>query len=375
MKVSHVKIFIFAGILLILYSCKYNKKEEVKEEATSVIDVSLQDRQENIKMSTFIDSVQILSLNLPSNVVIGRATRVFFYNSHIFILDRLQQKIFHFNMDGTFLGELYRRGNGQGEYHGIHSCMVKDDILYVFDKMGQNILLYDLSFDFIQSIHCKQWVENLTILADGSFLCFTPNFIYNAPNGIWQMDRDGKVMKIWHKYNEKFPYVSSEWNPFYVSSSNEIGIRCPIRNTFYRFNDTNINSVMKWNVKEKTTLDFLGIESCLSVKEEFWICPIFIDADEWVFGIWGEYNGNTSELFSLYSKRENKMFVSSSLKVDVGCLSYMGNPVSSNIPNAMVAIVDEEVIMNSRSFKLGQTKILPENKILLLIYHFLSSRR
>lgn len=375
MKVSHIKIFIFAGILLILYSCKYNKKEEVKEGATCVLDVSLQDRQENIKMSTFIDSVQILSLNLPSNVVIGRATRVFFYNSHIFVLDRLQQKIFHFNMDGKLLGELYRRGNGQGEYHGIHSCMVKDDILYVFDKMGQNILLYDLSFNFIQSIHCKQWVENLTILADGSFLCFTPNFVYNAPNGIWQMDRDGKVMKIWHKYNEKFPYVSSEWNPFYVSSSKEIGIRCPIRNTFYRFNATNIDSVMKWNVKEKTTLDFLGIESCLSVKEEFWICPIFIDADEWVFGIWGEYNGKTSELFSLYSKRENKMFVSSSLKVDVGCISFMGNPVSSNIPNAIVAIVDEEVVVNSKSFTLGQTKILPENKILLLIYHFLSSRR
>lgn len=99
MKILCIINIVFVGITLLLCSCKYNKEVELEEEATSVIDVSLQDRQENIKMSTFIDSVQILSLNLPSNVVIGRATRVFFYNSHIFILDRLQQKIFHFNMD------------------------------------------------------------------------------------------------------------------------------------------------------------------------------------------------------------------------------------------------------------------------------------
>lgn len=365
-------IIIFVGILAVLCSCKYNKKnEEGKLMTTCEVNISLQNKQGSIMMSNFVDSVQTLCLELPSDVVIGRATRIFFYDSHIFILDRMQQKIFHFDINGTFLGELNRRGNGLGEYYGLHSCMVKDNLLYVFDKVGQNILLYDFSFKFIRMIHCEKWVENLFLLSDGSFLCFTPFFVYNAPNGIWQMSCDGKMMKQWYIYDDKYPYVGSEWDPFYITSSDGIGIRCPIRNEFYRYKDNNISCTMKWNIKERTTLDFPDIESCTSIKESFWTCPIFIDADEWVFGIWGEYNGAPSELFTLYSKKDNKVLVSSSLIVDVGDLSYIGNPVSSNLPNAMVAIIDGDLIMGSDSFKLDQVKSLPDNQVFLLIYYFL----
>lgn len=369
-KIFTVGNIIFAGILILLYSCKYAKDGEEKPSAMYELDVDLQKRQGNIKMSDFVDSVQTLCLKLPSDVVIGRATRVFFYDSHVFVLDRMQQKIFHFDINGTFLGELNRCGNGAGEYYGLHSCMVKDNILYVFDKMGQNILLYDFSFKFIRSIHCENRVEYLYLLPDGSFLCFTPLFVYNSPNGIWQMSNEGKMMKQWCKYEGKYPYVGSEWDPFYVTSSEGIGIRCPIRHAFYRFKDADVSCVMKWNVQSKNVLDFPGIESCTSIKESFWTCPIFVDADEWTFGIWGEYNGEPSEVFSLYSKRENKTFVSSSLIVDVGNLSFIGSPVSSNLSNAMVAMADADLIMSSEVFRADQNKIFPDNQVFLLIYYF-----
>lgn len=94
-----------------------------------------------------------------------------------------------------------------------------------------------------------------------------------------------------------------------------------------------------------------------------------------MFGIWGEYNGGPSEIFSLYSKQQGKMYISSSLTVDVGELSLMGNPVSANLSNGMVAIVNEEFLLNM-SYKpslVNYEEKLTSGQNLLLIYHFIEN--
>lgn len=280
----------------------------------------------------------------------------------------MQQKIFHFDVTGKFLNELTKQGNGPGEYLGIYSCIVQDGILYAFDKMKQDILLYDYSFNFIRTIHCEVWAENIFLLPDGSFLCFTPQYLYNAPNGIWKMSDTGKYIRQLHSNDEKYPLVSSEWDPFYLTSSGNVGLKTPVTNEFYRYQDDSLSCVMKWHVQSKTALDFPGMENCLSVDESFWTCPIFWDTDRWLLGIWGEYNGVSPEKFSLYSKQQDKMYISSSLTVDVGDLLLMGNPVSANIPNAMVAIVDEAGLSKMNHKK--HNGFLLDNQNLLLIFHF-----
>lgn len=365
MKLLLTKLLITIGILLFMYSCSLSVKKENKTflpEKNVMFD--LQNKEETILMSDFVDSVEIIWLKLPDDETIGRATRVCFDDSNIFILDRQQQKVFHFDATGALLNELNKRGNGPGEYQSVYSCIAEEGIFYVFDKIGQNILLYDYSFKFIRSFHSEIWAENICLLPDGTFLCFTPQYIYNSPNGIWRMSDKGKYIQQLYSNNEKYPLVSNEWDPFYVTSLEGIGVRCPMKNEFYRYQDGKLSCVMKWSVQGKTTLDFPGVENCISVDEPFWVCPIFIDADQWIFGIWGEYNGGPSETFSLYSKQREEMHISSSLTADVGELHLMGTPVSANISNAMVAIVYDEPIS-------GVThEISLKSRNVLLIYHF-----
>lgn len=276
-------------------------------------------------------------------------------------------------MSGRLLNELDRRGNGPGEYQSLYSCIARNGIFYVFDKVRQNILLYDYSFNFIRAIHSEMWTENVFLLSDGTFLCFTPQHIYNAPNGIWRMSDEGEYMQQLYRNDEKYPLVSNEWDPFYVTSSEGVGIKCPISNEFYRYQDDGLVCVMKWQVQSKTALDFPGVENCISINEPFWNCPIFIDADQWVFGIWGEYNGSPSETFSLYSKKKDRMHISSSLTVDVGEPPLMGTPVSANISNAMVAIINGESlskISHEAFLEKHRETCNVNNPDLLLIYHF-----
>ncbi|WP_303207092.1 6-bladed beta-propeller [Bacteroides oleiciplenus] len=371
---KNIEYLVITGILLLVYSCNFSKTKDNKVIfSSSIVDFDLRNNEETILMSDFIDSVKMIWLKLPNDETIGRATRVCFDSSHIFILDRLQQKVFHFDINGTLLDELDKRGNGPGEYQSVYSCIARDNILYVFDKMDQKILLYDYSFKFIRAIHCEIWVENLFLLPDGSFLCFTPQYIYNAPNGLWKMSGEGKYMQQLYRDSEKYPLVSSEWDPFYITSLGGVGLKCPVKNEFYRYQDEKLTSVMKWIPHSKTALDFPGIENCVSVKEPFWNCPIFVDTDQWILGIWGEYNGGPSEIFSLYSKRQGKMHISSSLTVDVGDVLLMGNPISANLPNTMVTIVNDELFSNisGDSSLIKYKERLSDNQNLLLIYHFI----
>lgn len=368
------KLLTGIGILLLVYSCSMSKEKENKTFLQGgLVEFDLEDKEKTILMSDFIDSVEMIWLKLPDDKIIGRATRVCFDGSNVFILDKLQQKVFHFDMSGRLLNELDRRGNGPGEYQSLYSCIARNGIFYVFDKVRQNILLYDYSFNFIRAIHSEMWTENVFLLSDGTFLCFTPQHIYNAPNGIWRMSDEGEYMQQLYRNNEKYPLVSNEWDPFYVTSSEGVGIKCPISNEFYRYQDDGLVCVMKWQVQSKTALDFPGVENCISINEPFWNCPIFIDADQWVFGIWGEYNGSPSETFSLYSKKKDRMHISSSLTVDVGEPPLMGTPVSANISNAMVAILNGESlskISHEAFLEKHRETCNVNNPELLLIYHF-----
>ena len=138
------KLLTGIGILLLVYSCSMSKEKENKSFLQgSLVEFDLEDKEKTISMSDFIDSVKMIWLKLPDDKIIGRATRVYFDGSNVFILDKLQQKVLHFDMSGRLLNELDRRGNGPGEYQSLYSCIARNGIFYVFDKVRQNILLYD----------------------------------------------------------------------------------------------------------------------------------------------------------------------------------------------------------------------------------------
>lgn len=338
------KNFIIAlAYILFLSGCgKSSHKERMS--TTNSIDVDFSKIENELSISEFVKSTNLLTLKLPHNEVLGRSTQACFYENGMFILDRLQKRIYHFDLEGTFINEINKVGQGPGEYASLSSIMIKEKVLYVYDKVSGKINLYSFDGNFINSIELKEGLGAITILPDGTFICFTPDFIYNAPSGLWKMTATGEFDKSIIEYTEKYPIVYSNWSYFYPVSSKEIGVACPATNRYWRYDCERDHLIidLEMNVKQKTASSFPGIDNNILVKEPYWACLIFACSDNYIFGIWSEHGGRSQAIYSLYNKKTKEMKCYGKLATRAMNLPYLGEPVVSNLPNRMVTCFSEE---------------------------------
>ncbi len=348
------------GVAFLCYSCN-NKKSEKDFIANHEID--LLDQTLEINLSQFIDSAMTITLKFPEEEFIGRATQIHFTQEYIFILDKMQRAIYRFENNGKYSGKLCKVGNGNGEYLGISSFFIKGDKICLFDKLSQNLMFYDFSFKFVQKIKCQQWVDNIYPLEKG-FLCFTPHYVYNAPNGIWLMNEEGNLDKKLYDHGQKYPVSSIEWSPFYIAKEG-IGIHDIATNSFYTFNkEEELEFTMKWDIEQMTISDYEGIESGAKVKGSCWFTIAFVDTPLWTWCIWFNYDMSHSGLYAVYSKEEERSYISSNLKIDLGNIRMLGSPIMTNLPNSLVTINTDENLPDDLK------NTLQKNVSVISIYQF-----
>lgn len=345
-------IYILTGLLL-LASCINKQPSKDTIETQSSISLDFSQQEEVLPVSKFVDSIQTIPLYLPDNEAIGRPSQICFSRDFFFIKDGQQQTIFCFKKDGTFYHKIDKIGQGPQDYARISRIMTDDNaqILYVYDNISSKINAYTFDGTFIQSISVQENMSNIELLPDHSFLCFTPDFLYNGPLGLWKMTKDGKREKIILEYTEKYPILMANWNAFYPISSKEVGIACPATNRFliYDIEKGNVKTELSYDIKQNSIRSFPGIDNPIHVKGSFWACPIFACSTNYIFGIWTEYNGQPEGVYSLCDKKEKKINCYKIIKDDMQNNPYIGELMPANIPNAFVSFYPEEDETNTLS--------------------------
>jgi hypothetical protein len=119
--------------------------------------------KDNIFISDYFSSVDIIELESNETSFIGKINKLVNYKDMLFILDRTHSKgIYIFNSEGHFLRKIGRRGDGPGEYINISDFTIDRirNIIYILDNQKQQINWYDIdSGEFINSIRIQ---DNLT---------------------------------------------------------------------------------------------------------------------------------------------------------------------------------------------------------------------
>ena len=337
--------YIYVIFLFLLCACsRSSRMEDGLCKASVEVDFSAE--EDCLPLSAFVSSKRIIHLDLPEGEVIGRSVQVCTTDSCLFVYDQLQISIYRFTKSGAFLNKIYRRGQGPGEYSTVTRLMVdgRSESLYVYDKIKGVIHVYTFSGDFLRTIQTEYMANNIALLPDGGFLCFTPDFIYNGPCGLWRMSADGKWCKVLLEYKEKYPVVSAYWDRLYPVSSQVIGISCPATDRYLHY-DCRADSVsmeLQVNPLQKSTRSFAGVENSMDVSSPYWACLIYACSSRFIFGIWTEQQGDPRAVYSLYDKRTGMMTCYKKLDTSSVGMDNLGHPVSADILGCLVTYsVDE----------------------------------
>ena len=149
------------------YGCvqKSDKKELIAIEATQEIDVDL---------SEIIDSVSFYPLETDVKCLIGPFHSAALKDDHIFVQDN--KRLYLFDLNGNFVSNIGRIGNGPGEYLHFDTFYVDEDtdVVGVVCGYKKSIMCYDYNGNYLYSIKLDkadaEVINKIILLPDGRML-------------------------------------------------------------------------------------------------------------------------------------------------------------------------------------------------------------
>lgn len=293
---------------------------------------------DSLFLSEFVSEAGQIPLKIPEGEVIGEVGQVFFTSSEMFVVDRRLNMIFRFDKAGNWLSSLNKLGEGPDEYLVITNFWVADSTMYIYDKRMQKINMYTCDGKYIRNVKCPYRCSDIAMVNDGSFICFTPDYISRNPMGIWMMDADGNYQKTLLGYEEKYPVVFTYWKYIYKNSKDELSVYSPISNTSYMYAHDSLAVNWHINLKQATLQTYRGVSSSMDIKGDCFTPVCWLDATHYLFLIWGNIRGN-EPVYTLYNKKERQTKICKELSVDVQGVTELGFPVVTNLSDCFITSI------------------------------------
>lgn len=128
MKAYNVLFLIIFLILCI--SC-----ESQNEELPDIEKLGFHEGSKSVDFSKLSDNLEIIPLNIPDTVALGRIHSIRYYGDYLLLHDKdYAQALYIFNKDGDYINRLRRIGSGPGEYATFESYIINEDILTIYDR-------------------------------------------------------------------------------------------------------------------------------------------------------------------------------------------------------------------------------------------------
>lgn len=113
-----MKSLILPLLLLMLSSCTLNK---IDSGLCTRIDL---DKDDDISVFDLFSEVEIIPLETNDSSILADVSRYEIWDDTLYILDKQQDDVFMFKMDGEFIRRLGHKGNGPNEYVGIEDMNI-----------------------------------------------------------------------------------------------------------------------------------------------------------------------------------------------------------------------------------------------------------
>lgn len=238
-------------VCCIFFSC--GKDEE--EIRCRKIDLTPSKAQNELQLSTIVDSVMLIPLETNSESIMGRIYSIIIKDQFIYACDISQDIVFVFSKSGKFLSKLDRKGSGSQEYSDIGGFFVSDDEKYISvidrNRNSRLVTYSNIPFEFISDKKTPKWSFNSGRFKNGAFY-FAGNQLSNTIN---RKHTNAEIAKVKNGKVEKLFFdkeiVTGGYNfaafteSFTINDKNELYASVIFDNTFYRLEGEDFEPVLR----------------------------------------------------------------------------------------------------------------------------------
>lgn len=146
------RLLIYACVLFIM-SCS----DEVQNSTESMIPIEINIEKLNYSRDSLILIDYLLRLDTINQALLADVSKVFKSKDCIFILDKKQNIVVQFDLNGKYLRKLDKRGKGPEEYLAICDIFIDEASrsYYILDNRKKIILHYNYNNEFLSSVSYK----------------------------------------------------------------------------------------------------------------------------------------------------------------------------------------------------------------------------
>lgn len=285
-----MKLFLGLLLILILSSCKHGTDD-------NRIIINLNDLEDTIEYSSFVDSVSYLTLCLEEPI--GEVERIYKREDYYYVQGDSHFGIFIFDKFGKQYSHINSYGEGPEDYRMISSFAVVASTgdVCILDYASQQTKYYGMDGSFKYSVPCSNWCVDMAAFNLEHTICISPFYVNDdVPSGIWLADKDNKIVR----------YLSDDVTPehrlYYFPMIYNMSDTCLYYydrywNYFSKVSEYGKDILFQFDVKQKIPSSVMAEASKSSLErlDGYAICDRFV------------YSSNKLlMLFCLFNEGENK---------------------------------------------------------------------
>ena len=189
-KGPYMKSFLGLFLICLFVSCQNRYNDEY-------IVVDLENADESILYSSFVDSVSYLTFHFGDNPIAG-IEKIYKNEGYYYILGKQSTGIFIFDEHGNLYSHINSYGEGPEEFRMISSFSVVGSTgdVCILDYVSQQTKYYTKEGAFRKSVPCSDWSVDLASLSEECIIFISPFYITdNEQSGIWLADGQNQMIK------------------------------------------------------------------------------------------------------------------------------------------------------------------------------------
>lgn len=306
-----MKPYIICIGLLFFLSC-------VKSDPNRLI-IDLDQSEESIKYSTFIDSISYIELNTKDTCLLSDIEKIYIDNDTILVWDKKEAGILTFNSSGELIKQINYYGKGPQEFITISAFCIDPErnIIYIWDYPSQRINKYTYSGEFIGYDKSDSFVRDFTVLGNEDKLCILPFYSKYSPYGIWISDINNKTIR---EFNIPIPIDDQvEFSGTYYNVDNDsIFIYDRNFDNLYKIVNDSISVTYSFDVKQVLArhLRKKDPSSLLPFKGIAYMSNFSISAN-YLLQTYYYYNIDNPYRWVLLNRKDNKLSICEHLVNDI----------------------------------------------------------